>query len=112
MKRIHLDDLKEVGISHNKDIKKKVFLENGLIPKLTTFAMATFKPGQKVETHKHETMFEIFYIQSGRAEFVIQGEKLLVQEGDCVVVEPGEEHSQENPNKEDVTWLYFGVATD
>jgi len=28
--------------------------------------MAVFKPGQKVEIHKHDTMFEVFHIHTGK----------------------------------------------
>lgn len=112
MKLVHTNQVPEVGVSHNEDIKKKVFLEKGFIPQLMTFGSATFKPGQSVETHKHDTMFEVFYIQSGKAEFVVENEKIEVAPGDCITLEPGEEHSQSNPFDENVTWLYFGIATD
>ena len=112
MKHINIHDLKEVGVSHNEDIKKKVILERGYIPQLMTFGQATFKPGQAVETHKHDTMFEVFFIQSGKAAFTINGNRIELKEADVVSIEPGELHSQENPYDEPVTWLYFGIATD
>mgnify|MGYP005846999565 CR=1 FL=1 len=73
---------------------------------------AIFKPGQSVDEHKHETAYEVFYIQSGKAEFVVNGEVYLVQEGDCVTIEPNEPHLQRNPFSADVVWLYFMVAID
>jgi quercetin dioxygenase-like cupin family protein len=112
MKIVNSASVPEVGISHNPDIKKKVFITNGNIPKLTTFGSATFKPGQFVDTHKHDTMFEVFYIQTGRARFTINNQEVELNPGDCLTIEPGETHSQINPYDEDVTWLYFGVAVD
>ena len=112
MKIIKTETLPEVGVSYNEEIKKKVFIERGYVPQLMTFGSATFKPGQSVETHRHETMFEVFYIQEGKAEFIIEGKKLIVEPGDCITIELGEDHSQSNPYDESVTWLYFGVATD
>ncbi|NJB69995.1 quercetin dioxygenase-like cupin family protein [Saonia flava] len=112
MKLTHTKLLPELGVSHNPDIKKKVFLGRGEIPQLMNFGTATFKPGQAVEEHKHDTMFEVFYIQSGKAEFIVNGEALVLRAGDCITLEPGELHSQNNPFKEDVVWLYFGIATD
>jgi quercetin dioxygenase-like cupin family protein len=112
MKIIHISEIPETGVSHNEEIKKKVFLEKGLVPHVMTFASATFKPGQSVETHKHDTMYEVFYILNGRAKFVVNGADLLLEAGNCVVIEPGELHSQTNPYDDNVTWLYFGVATD
>ncbi|MBT3817446.1 MAG: cupin domain-containing protein [Candidatus Magasanikbacteria bacterium] len=104
--------LPEIGTSHNKNIKKKIIIEKGKIPNLTTFATATFKSGQSVETHTHETMYEVFYIESGKAEFVVDDKRFEVTAGDCITIEPGEKHSQSNPYDEDVVWIYFGVAVE
>jgi len=112
MKLLKLDELPEVGISHNPDIKKKVILDKGYIPRLMTFGQATIKPGQSVEEHKHDTMYEVFYIQSGTADFIVNGEKIVVREGEVISLEPHELHSQNNPYPKSVTWLYFGIATD
>jgi len=112
MKLVRTSQTPEVGLSHNEDIKKKVFLEKGYIPQLMNFSSATFKPGQAVESHSHPTLFEVFYLLSGRAEFVVNQEKITLNAGDCITIEPGEEHSQHNPYNEDVVWIYFGIATD
>lgn len=112
MKLVHTDQLPHLGVSHNTNIKKKVLIEKGNIPQLMNFSTATFKPGQEVEEHKHDTMYEVFYIQSGKAQFVVNGEVLTLQTGDCITIEPKEVHAQRNPFKKDVTWLYFGVATN
>lgn len=112
MNIVHLEEILEVGVSHNPDIKKKVIIEKGKIPHLMTFAQATFKPGQKVETHVHETMIEAFFIQKGKAEFVVEDQKMEVLAGDTITIQAGERHSQSNPFHEDVTWLYFGIAVD
>lgn len=112
MKITHLNDLPEVGVSHNPNIKKKVILDKGYIPKLMTFGQATFKHGQMVEPHAHETMFEVFYIEKGKAEFIVNDVKIVLSPGDSITIEPGEKHAQSNPFDEDVTWLYFGIATD
>jgi mannose-6-phosphate isomerase-like protein (cupin superfamily) len=112
MKLVRTSQTPEVGLSHNEDIKKKVFLEKGYIPQLMNFSSATFKPGQAVESHQHLTMFEVFYLISGSADFVVNQEKITLNAGDCITIEPGEVHSQHNPYNEDVVWLYFGIATD
>jgi quercetin dioxygenase-like cupin family protein len=108
----HIDNIEETLANHQGNILKKVFLEKGEIPNLMMFSTATFKPKQEVETHKHDTMFEVFYIQSGKAEFIINNHKHIVKAGTCITIAPGELHSQSNPFEENVTWLYFGIATD
>ncbi|NJB37142.1 cupin domain-containing protein [Croceivirga sp. JEA036] len=109
MKLVLQEDLPLQEVSHDPDIKKKVFLNKGDIPHLMMFSTATFTPGQSVETHKHDTMTEVFYIQKGMAEFTVEGKKYILKQGHCITIEAGEWHSQKNPFDADVTWLYFGV---
>ena len=112
MKLVHLSEITEVGINNAHDVKKKTMLERGYIPKLMMFGQATFKVSQKVEEHSHETMYEVYFIQQGKAVFVINGKEYEVNENDCITIEPKELHFQKNPYTEPVTWLYFGIATD
>jgi len=112
MKIVKTKELPEIGVSHNADIKKKVFISRNEIPQLMMFGSAVFKPQQSVETHKHDTMFEVFYITSGKAEFIINSQPHVVGAGDCITIEPGELHSQSNPFKEELHWTYFGIAID
>ena len=112
MKIVHTNQIPEVGVSHNEAIKKKVFLEEGYIPQLISFGSATFKPGQSADTHIHVTMFEVFYVLSGKVEFVVNDKKMELTEGDCITIEPRENHSQSNPYNENVTLLYFKVAAN
>lgn len=112
LKITNTDRINKIKANHQGEILKKVLIDKNEIPNLMMFSTATFKPNQKVELHKHDTMFEVFYVQSGKAEFTIDNTKHIVQKGDCITVEPGELHSQSNPFTEDVTWLYFGIAVD
>ncbi|MDP5104614.1 MAG: cupin domain-containing protein [Polaribacter sp.] len=111
MKLTQTKILPEVGVSHNTDIKKKVFIEKGSVPHLMMFGSATFLPGQSVETHKHDSMNEIFYIETGKADFIINDKKITVVPGDCITIEQGEFHSMSNPYTVKTTWIYFGIAT-
>lgn len=112
MKLVHIKNLPLLSVSHNEEIKKKVFIEKGEIPQLMMFGEATFKPGQAVEMHKHNTMYEVFNVIKGKAEFIVNDKRIIVKKGDVITIEAGEMHSQSNPFKKDVTWLYFGIATD
>lgn len=101
-----------VGVNNAPEIKKQTFIGNEMIPKLMMFGKAIFKPGQKVGEHTHATMFEVYYILSGKASFTVNQEENIVEKDSCIVIEPGELHYQSNPFQEDVEWIYFGVATD
>lgn len=112
MKLVHTNSLPEIGISHDESIKKKVFVGRNEIPKLMMFGSAIFTPGQYVESHKHDTMYEVFYIQTGKVDFIVNGKRVKLIAGDCITIEMGEIHSQINCYDVDVTWIYFGIATD
>jgi mannose-6-phosphate isomerase-like protein (cupin superfamily) len=112
MKLVHLNTLPEKGLSHDPAIKKRVLIDKGEIPNVMMFGHSVFKPGQGIETHCHKTMFEVFYVHSGKAVFVVNGKEFEVRAGDCVTIEPNDEHRQYNPFDTDVTWLYFGIAVD
>ena len=112
MKIVKTKELPQIGTSHNQDVKKKVFIGNTEIPQLMMYGSAVLKPGQNVEEHVHPTMFEVFHITSGKAEFTINQKRFILQDGDCITIEPGELHAQSNPFENDVCWTYFGIATD
>lgn len=112
MKIVRSQEVAEVGVSHNQEIKKKVLLDKGTIPHLMNLSSALLKPEQFVESHQHPTMYEVFYILKGRAAFVVNEKKVLLGVGDCITIAPGERHSQSNPYDENVEWIYFGIATD
>ena len=112
MKIVDWNQLPELGVSHNPNIKKKTLIANGEIPQLKMFGTSVFKPGDEVEIHKHDSMFEVFLIQEGKAVFQVNGEKHLLSKGNCITIAPGELHAQSNPFDTDVSWIYFGIATD
>lgn len=112
MKIKNIANIPEIPANHQGEILKKVLLNKGEVPHLMMFSSATFQPNQKVEAHKHDTMYEIYFIQSGKALFVINDKEIQVKPGDCITIAPGEIHYQSNPFTEEVTWLYFGIATD
>ena len=112
MKLVHTAEIPEINVNHNAAIKKRVLIAKGTIPNLFTFASATFKPGDKVETHMHESAFEIFHVQKGNVDFVVNDEKLSLTVGDCITMEPGDFHSVENNSNEEVVLLYFLMASE
>ncbi|MFX0555961.1 cupin domain-containing protein [Maribacter sp. CXY002] len=112
MKIVDWHNLPEQGVSHDPEIKKKTLIGNGEIPQLMMFGTAVFKPGQRVNLHKHDTMYEVFYIQKGKVIFEVNGVEHELTSGHCITIAPGELHAQTNPFEEDVSWTYFGIATD
>jgi len=112
MKLVDILKIPAVGVSHNPNLTKQVLIPKGEIPGLTGFSRTTFKPGQSADTHVHKTMYEVFYTESGKGVITVEDKEVVMEEGYCLTIEPGERHSQANPFDKDVTWLYFGIATD
>ncbi|MBU1202690.1 cupin domain-containing protein [Patescibacteria group bacterium] len=112
MKIVSIKNIPGDSVSHNPEIKKKILIAKGEIPQLMTFSKAILKPGQSSQSHAHDTMYEVFFIISGKAIFNINNNETEVSEGDCITIEPNEKHFQTNPFDLDVKFLYFGIATN
>jgi quercetin dioxygenase-like cupin family protein len=68
-----------------------------------------FTAGEKVAFHFHRSTREVFYCLKGKAPFMINGLPAVMNEGDCMVCEPGDVHG--NPViKEDFTILVLKVG--
>ncbi len=111
MKISKLKDIENSSVSHNAAIKKKVIIKNGEIPNITYFSAATFPPGEIAYSHIHQDMTEVFFIQSGMAEMVIDGQTIALGPGTCITVEPNEQHELRNVGTTDLDIMYFGVIT-
>jgi len=109
VKIVSLATVKDTGVSHNPEIRKRVMLEPGRIPHLTGFAQARFVPGQIAFAHAHDDRAEVFFINDGVGIIRIDGSSYTLVPGICVVAEPGEVHEIENTGQEDLVVTYFGV---
>ena len=109
MKYAALDSITPQGVSHNPEIQKRVMLRAGELPHLTTFAQACFKPGQIADRHKHDDMVEVFFVQSGTGEIVVETAVHPLTPGVCVAVEVGEHHEIRNTGDTDLVITYFGL---
>jgi quercetin dioxygenase-like cupin family protein len=83
----------EQSVSHDPDIKKRVFLKDGDVPGILQWATTTIGPGMTVSDHKHDDAREIFQVVEGSLEATVNGNQYALHEGDLLVVDPGEQHS-------------------
>ena len=110
MKLINRSQIPDTGVSHDPMIRKKVFIEKGRIPKLTNFSQSTIKPGQYCPAHQHPDMWEVYLVESGQGKMVLDGKEINLCEGDCLIVDPCEDHSMRNSSlTEDLKLTYFGI---
>ena len=77
------------------------------IPGLLQFAKACFKPGQFIEEHKHQSMYEVFYINYGKIAFKNENDEILAEKGDTIIVEPETMHGLRF--LEDTEMIYFNL---
>ena len=109
MKHTHLSTLPSEPVSHNPEIQKQIMIRSGVIPNLTNFSTAIFKPGQETTVHHHEDMYEVFFVSKGEGIININGEDYKLDSGACFVIEPKDDHLLKNTGEEDLHLIYFGV---
>lgn len=105
------DQQVEQPVSHDPSLSKRVIVSRGVIPPLCNFAVATFAPNTPVSGHCHMDLSEVFYVVAGAAAFAVDGQHINATVGDCIVIEPGEQHSLVSGADGDLVLLYFAIAT-
>jgi len=107
MKIGSLEETAEEDTSHKEGIKKKVILRNGEVPNITQFAKAIIPAGKTLEEHSHPDMYEIYLVEKGEGDVIIDGAKYPLKKGSYIVIEPGEKH--EFSSNSELILTYFGV---
>jgi len=91
--RLHqLNDIPFEPVSHNPELKKQVLVREG-VSCIRNFSHITFKPGDAAVEHVHGEGYEIFYLIRGEIVVTVSGKGVALNEGSCLVVEPGEPHA-------------------
>jgi oxalate decarboxylase/phosphoglucose isomerase-like protein (cupin superfamily) len=62
-------------------------------------------PGAKGTMHAHDIAEEIYVLLKGRAELIVNDERIEMKPWDAVRVAPGVMHASSNPSNEDAYWL-------
>lgn len=115
---LHLSDIPFRPTSHVDDqgraIMKQQFVEPFAIPRMTGFSVATFRPGQTVQSHAHENMVELFYVLSGTGVVQINEKVTSLTTGHFFAVVPGELHSLwvDAGESQDMQVALYGVIVD
>jgi quercetin dioxygenase-like cupin family protein len=90
MKYLPRTNYKEV--SGDGYLKRIVLEAKDIGLKDTLLQEVQFTAGEKVAFHFHQVTREIFYCLVGPAPFVINGQPVVMSEGDCLICEPGDVH--------------------
>lgn len=109
MKLVSLKTLPVEPNSHNPKITKKVLVRNGQVPRLTNLTQAIFPPGEIVNPHTHQDMYEIFFVEKGLGVIKINDQPHPIEEGTCITVELGDKHEIINSSNNDLVITYLGI---
>jgi mannose-6-phosphate isomerase-like protein (cupin superfamily) len=90
MRLNRLDKLPFEPVSHDPELKKKVLAKDvSCVEKLSHIVLV---PGSRVSPHSHQKGYEVMYFVRGEALFKVKGNEVRLKKGDCLVVEPEEDH--------------------
>ena len=110
MKLIHSKTIPFQTVNHvGSTVQKKVLIDKGIIPSLEKFSLATFKPGESAPSHVHTSMYEVYFVDQGSITFTVS-KKIKLQKGDCLIIEPNEEHAAINTTQSPTHLIYLGIA--
>jgi len=112
MKLVQLGKIDAGPVNHASGIMRKVLLGNGDLPASVRLSHALFQPGESVEMHKHDDLFEVFYLLSGQGMLSVEGRSVAISAGSCFVIEPNEAHALCNDGDADMALIYFGLIAD
>lgn len=109
MKINSLESTPQTSVSHNPAIKKKLLIAKGEIEHVTNFSQATFPPGEIANIHSHPDMTEVFFVQSGTGTITVNGDRINLEQGVCITIEPNDSHELNNTGSIELVVLYFGI---
>ncbi len=105
-----LSERDNLPVTHQPTILKKVLVGPGELPALMNFSQAVFRPGDRAPGHRHDDMWEVFFVRSGRGVIRVDDTESELLADECWVIEPGETHEIYNDSESDLVLLYFGVC--
>lgn len=90
-------------------VKKILLYDKDIKGKIGQILMAKFKPGSKKEPHWHKIQTEIFFVLSGGAKIIINGEEFRCYPGEIIICEPNEIHEVINDTNQDFRILVLKI---
>lgn len=70
------------------------------------------RPGEVVKPHHHNIQTEIFYFNEINGEFIVNGEGVVLQPDDILVIEPGDIHEVRNHSSKDFIYLCLKINSE
>ena len=98
---------KDVPFKYEKSGPKYIFNE----PKFAG-GIAYLNPNDEIKEHFHIDESEVFYFIKGTPSFLINGEKIKVEEGDGILVMPQEKHGVINDTDKTVQLFFLKIKRE
>ena len=109
MNKLNSKTLKEIGVSHNPEIKKRIIIKSHEYNNLQMFSRVIFQPKHSSLPHIHDNMIEVFYVLSGKGIFHSKEKEITAEKDDCISIPAVEEHWKNNPFSKPWELLYFEI---
>ena len=92
-------------------VEKGIIDATGSIPVVFKGIERNLQKGLVYEAPSRHDYHELTYIRSGKAEFEVEGKKVLLEKGGTIVIRPKTSHLVRVPEGQvDVIGLYFGFS--
>lgn len=104
-----LASIREEGVSHDPELRKKMVIRSGEIPCLKKLGQIVMKPGQVARAHAHAGEYEIFLVEAGEGTADVDGEQFRISQGTCITFEPDEVHEIVSTGPGDLVLTYLGI---
>lgn len=90
------------GYRKNRLLSAEELRQPGVLLQIVSIA-----PGEYVPPHAHRTSVEVYIVQRGVCELIVDGEARILRAGDVVLMEPGDVHALTNVGEEPFELLVF-----
>jgi mannose-6-phosphate isomerase-like protein (cupin superfamily) len=107
----HLADVPKT-LAHDHLPRQQFIRPGDLSSDLQTVNYVELAPGQSFLKHSHTDCEECFFIISGETEAEIANKKILLKQGDFLVVEAAEEHSFQNLSKNPCVYFQMRILIE
>ncbi len=108
----YLENIKGEPTAHLSGLKKVFLKSEDTDSKLTQFAYGMFAPGEICELHTHPTMDELFYFINGTGVYRVNGNEITLKPGTFLRIPAKSRHELINNGKNNLEFVYFGIALD
>lgn len=83
----HINDIPAVPTSHQSGMKQVLLAKGECKSGITQIAVTEVKAGDIIQSHKHWSMEEYFYVLDGEIEIIKDGVSTVCHAGDFIYIE-------------------------